>query len=169
MGLTNKCGHENNPKESEGPFAWRSAVDFAKNSKDDCDVNSPSVATPPSNPSTEESGCDQTAQASLEAIQLEACSLGCIAFKLPKWNSISGKVLGHALQVIETLFEKLDPMIFKFGITHNPAWRWSNSLYGYKYGCEKWSNMLVIYSSWEPYGPAMLEATLIEKFKSISS
>ena len=168
--LTTKYIHGIIPKESEGPFAWRSALNVDKNFKDPCNSTSPLVATPPLD-ATGESGCphEQTAQASLEALQSEACSLGCIAFKLPEWKSLSGRVLNHSLKVINCCFQKWDPMIFKFGITHNPTWRWTNSVYGYQHGSEKWTNMIVLFASWEPYSPAMLEATLIEKFKSILS
>ncbi|CAL1141491.1 unnamed protein product [Cladocopium goreaui] len=58
--------------------------------------------------------------------------------------------------------------MFKVGFTHNPVWRWGSPIYGYtsKATKEKYSNMSVIYAAPEPYSPAMLEAALIDKYKS---
>lgn len=91
----------------------------------------------------------------------------CLAFDLPPPNALSGMVLQHSISVIERTFQKWDPLIFKIGYTHNPCWRWSNTLYGYAHAREKWSNMMVLYVCDQPFGPAMLEAALIEKFSSI--
>lgn len=55
-------------------------------------------------------------------------------------------------------------MIFKVGFTHDPAWRWANSLYGYRKSRDRWNSMLVVYLSPEPYSACMMEATLIEKY-----
>ena len=94
--------------------------------------------------------------------------MGCIEMKIPKTpNLMAGRVLAHCIGVVETLFKKWDPMIFKFGYTHNAVWRWSNDLYGYCQSRDKWSNMVVLWISYEPCGPAMLEASLIEKYQSI--
>jgi hypothetical protein len=79
----------------------------------------------------------------------------------------AGRVLQHCLEVTERLFRKHEPLIFKFGYTHNPCWRWANDLYGYVKAKEKWSNMIILWISDEPSGPAMLESALIEIFKSI--
>lgn len=103
---------------------------------------------------------------SLRAIALEAHSMAFIDFDLPRPNMTAGRVLQHCMRVMERTFQKLDPLIFKVGFTHNPAWRWSNKLYGYGHAVEKWSNMVVLYVTDEPHGPAMLEAALIEKFRS---
>ena len=64
---------------------------------------------------------------------------------------------------MDAIFRKHDPCIFKVGWTHSPAWRWSNSLYGYDKSRDGWTDMVILYISDEPYGPAMLEATLIDK------
>ena len=103
----------------------------------------------------------------LEALRSKASS--DIAFKLPKANAIAGGILLHSIGVIEGLFTRYDPLIFKIGITHNPEWRWCNSIYGYQHSCDKWSNMVVFSASPEPHGPSMLEAALIEKYRSILS
>lgn len=90
-----------------------------------------------------------------------------ISYHLPADGSSAGKVLQHASRELEKLFRKHDPMIWKVGYTHNPFWRWTNELYGYAKARDKWSTMAVLYISKEPFGPAMLEAALIDKFGSI--
>ena len=91
-----------------------------------------------------------------------------ISYNLPADGSLAGKVLLHASREMEKLFRKHEPMIWKVGYTHNPLWRWTNDLYGYSSARDKWSSMVVLYISKEPFGPAMLEAALIDKFRSIS-
>ena len=96
----------------------------------------------------------------------EAQALGSILFQVPKNNLSAGAVLQHAIRRVEVLFSKEEPLIFKVGWTHDPIWRWSNSLYGYKYARDCWSVMIVLFASHEPHGPAFLEAALIEKYQS---
>ena len=91
---------------------------------------------------------------------------GRIIFQLPGLGALAGNVLSHSVNVLETLFKCWDPLIFKIGWTHHPAWRWSNSIYGYGHAKERWGAMIVFYYSLEPHGPAMLEASLIDKFMS---
>lgn len=87
----------------------------------------------------------------------------CITFQVPKFESTAGSVLKHSQCVLDSLFRKHDPCIFKVGWTHSPAWRWSNSLYGYDKSRDGWTEMVVLYISDEPYSAAMLEAALIDK------
>ena len=89
---------------------------------------------------------------------------GKICFQLPRLGALSGNVLQHSSTQLEKLLQDEYPLIWKVGITHSPAWRWGNSLYGYSSAVEKWFGMIVLYISHEPYGPAMLEACLIDKF-----
>ena len=103
-------------------------------------------------------------QTSLADMMAKAKPTDAIIFNLPKSNAVSGLVLQHAIKVVERLFSQYDPMIWKVGFTHCPSFRWNNETYGYKFGVEKWAGMVVLYASLEPYSPAMLEATLIEKF-----
>ena len=91
--------------------------------------------------------------------------MGCIQFRLPSLTAVAGGVLQHALKSMEDLFSKYSPMIFKVGWTHNPVWRWSNSLYGYQTCSDNFDSMTVLFISDEPYSPAMLEAALIEKYQ----
>ena len=110
-------------------------------------------------------------QAHLESSQLllklyEQClQLGCITLNLPPLGALAGRVLQHASRALEKLFSKWEPMIWKVGYTHDPVWRWSNSLYGYARAADKWEAMEILYVSPEPCSPAMLEAALIDKFK----
>lgn len=91
-----------------------------------------------------------------------------IRWKLPKAEAVAGAVLRHAIQCVDALFEQWAPMIFKIGFTHDPVWRWSNGLYGYSRGVERWGGMVCLYKSREPFSPAMLEAALIEKYGRFS-
>lgn len=89
-----------------------------------------------------------------------------LEFKLPPPGVPAGRVLQHAKRTMASLFSKHDPMIFKFGFCRNALWRWANDLYGYKFSRDRWTNMVVMFESNEPHGPAMLEATLIDLFGS---
>lgn len=92
-------------------------------------------------------------------------NLSSIEFKIPKAGLSAGGILRHAKSVLESLFAKHSPMIWKVGYSHNVAWRWGNTLYGYQHAPEKWSNMIVLFETSEPYGPAMLEAALIDLYR----
>ena len=98
-------------------------------------------------------------------------SLECIDYRLPPTGVPAGKVLEHAKHVVHRLLEKHAPMVFKLGYTHDPVWRWTNSIYGYSFDCYKYTNMVILYESSEAAGPAagpaMLEASLIDFFRSI--
>ena len=146
-------------KESEGPFPWSSRVQTRDASeKESSHVPSWMASLPP------------TLQSSpgIQTMALEAASIGCIEVKIPKKpNLVAGRVLQHCMDVIESLFRKHDPMIFKLGYTHNPCWRWSNDVYGYCNAQERWSNMTILWITDEPCAPSMLEASLIAMYKSI--
>ena len=94
-------------------------------------------------------------------------TLGVLRYMLPSPGVTAGRVLHHAKCSVATLLRKNEPMIYKIGYTHDPVWRWSNKLYGYKFAKDRWSHMVVLYQSVEPFGPAMLEACLIDMFKGI--
>ena len=87
-----------------------------------------------------------------------------ILYNLPADGCSAGKVLQHAVRAMEKLFRKHEPMIWKVGYTHNAEFRWSNDLYGYATSRDKWSCMVVLFKTNEPFSPAMLEAALIDKF-----
>ena len=93
-------------------------------------------------------------------------ALGCISFNVPSPNALAGKVMQHCVKEIDITIATKKPLIFKVGFTHNPVWRWSNTLYGYKYARDGWAHMTVMYISEEHFGPAMLEAALIDKYSS---
>ena len=91
-----------------------------------------------------------------------------IQWWLPKRVTTAGSVVRHYTCSINTLLNAHAPMSFKIGFTHNPIWRWQNSLYGYKLDkAAKWQTMEVLYVAAESYGPAMLEAALIDKYQSL--
>lgn len=92
---------------------------------------------------------------------------GFLEYKVLPLGATAGKALQHAKNTVRGLFAKHEPLIFKFGYTHNPRWRWCNSLYGYhKDKINKWEKMVILFESTEPSGPAMMEAALIELFGS---
>jgi len=93
--------------------------------------------------------------------------VGWLERVLPPKGATAGRALQHAKSVLMDLFSKHDPMIFKIGYSHNVTWRWSNTLYGYQFDrADKWTKMVILYESTEPFGPAMLEASLIDLYKS---
>ena len=103
----------------------------------------------------------------LSQLSLECQAVGCITLKLCDLNALAGAVLAHSICVLENLFSMQEPLTFKIGFTHNPIWRWNNDIYGYRFDRNKWTNMIIFYYAKEPYSPAMLEAALIEKYRSI--
>lgn len=94
---------------------------------------------------------------------VQPCKLLPIQFNTPKPGITAGYVLKHAHQVLDSIFARQTPCIYKIGWTHNPEWRWCNTIYGYKHAQDKWTNMVVFFVSDEPYSPAMLEASLIHR------
>ena len=96
----------------------------------------------------------------------EGQALGTIEFQTPKPNLSAGAVLQHAIRRMEALFSKEEPLIFKVGWTHDPIWRWGNTMYGYKFDRDCWAGMVVLFASHEPHGPAFLEAALIDRYQS---
>ena len=99
-------------------------------------------------------------------IHKRCLEIQCISFNLPPLDATAGKVLKHATCQLERLFKAHEPLIFKVGYTHDPVGRWGNSIYGYSHARDRWSNMEVVFVSREPCGPAMLEASLIDKYGS---
>ena len=162
-------------QESDGPYAWRSAVSLGDTNDRSCQAQDPELSRKLDDRCVFHGGpkwreClppELLAQPGLQTMILEAAAAQeCIAFRLPKHGALAGGVLCHAINVIDGLYHRNFPMIFKIGYTHDAVWRWGNSLYGYNSPKEKWSNMVVFYITSEPYGPAMLEAALIEKYQS---
>lgn len=72
-----------------------------------------------------------TAAGFLDVVQ-RCQKVGSIDFKVPKFGIPAGSVLTHAQNVLDGIFSKHDPCIFKIGFTHDPEWRWGNNLYGYQ-------------------------------------
>lgn len=145
-------------EESLCPFPWSDALGTKRVSKEP-------LFTPPK----WAIGLPMPLQSSpsLQRIVQEVSALDCIKFQLPAAHATAGKVLQHSLKIMDDLLDTHAPAIFKVGFTHNPAWRWSNDLYGYAKSVEKYSNMIVLYITDEPWGPAMLEAALIQHYRGI--
>ena len=61
-------------------------------------------------------------------VGLPCKSMKCITSQVPKFESTAGSVLKHSQCVLDSLFRKHDPCIFKAGWTHSPAWRWSTGM-----------------------------------------
>lgn len=89
-----------------------------------------------------------------------------VTFQLPPLDALSGRVIRHCSTVLEKLFETEAPLTWKIGVTHCPHWRWTNQLYGYKHGREKFKHMLIMYMAPEPFSVGMLEAAMIDKYQS---
>jgi hypothetical protein len=113
--------------------------------------------------------CCQLQSPKLNDLVSQCETLGCISLKLCKdvFNASAGTILHHSIRVLENLFTREEPLIFKVGFSHNPVWRWKNEIYGYVKAREKWSDMIILHYGKEPFTAAMLEAALIEKYKGI--
>ena len=92
-----------------------------------------------------------------------------MSISLPKAGATAGQVLTHAVNTFERVHKPQYPCTFKFGITHDPCFRWNHHPYGYRYGRERFEHMIVIFASSNPHGPAFLEAALIRQFGSCSA
>eukprot|EP00435_Cladocopium_sp_Y103_P074682 s2_g50.t1 len=103
----------------------------------------------------------------LSELQQQCEALGCISFQLPKPFANAGAILKHAIATMDALIRLESPLIFKVGFTTDVVRRWTNTTYGYSTDPAKWSNMIVLLARKEPFTPAMLEAALVDKYKSI--
>ena len=157
-------------EESLRPFPWprntkKDQGEHCEVKPHDADCNIGGNVSKPT-PFSSFGSIDSTVKASTENFD----GLDFLQYMLPPPGATAGKVLHHVKSAMVSLFSKYDPMIFKIGYSHNPMWRWANNLYGYKFDkANKWTNMVVLYESTEPFGPAMLEASLIDIYKSILS
>ena len=162
-----------NVEASDGPFPWKvpgtdPALQPTHPKRKFSDVSyqnddAPRPQIPPNSYATDGS---VKPWGRLPSLVAESEATGCIAFRHAPEVLSAGKIFKHVIKTIEALFAKHSPMIFKIGWTHDPVWRWSNKLYGYQWARDAWSNMVVLHVSGEPHGPAMLEASLIDKYGS---
>ena len=113
--------------------------------------------------STPSTGGETTIHTALDCCE----NLEFLKYMLPPNGATAGRVLHHAKASMTKLFKQYEPMIFKIGYTHDPEWRWTNDMYGYKFDRDLWTAMVILYQSEEPGGPSMLEASLIDIYKSI--
>ena len=97
-------------------------------------------------------------------------NFGGLAVGIPKECCLTGAILRHAFACIERALSKHGPMVFKFGFTHDPHFRFRNAKFGYSHDPhQKWQAMVLVYVSSHATGPAFLEAALIERFKGTSN
>lgn len=99
----------------------------------------------------------------------ELCArMDFLDYKLPRRCFTAGGVLQHCKSVFESLYRKHNPMTFKIGCTHNVVYRWCNDLFGYQMSKNKfnYTNMVVLHEASDPGSAAMLEAALIDIYKS---
>ena len=152
-------------EEAEGPFPWAiprpSPPNIARKGMEATPAESEKL-----HPHTDAATLHPEIAGKVTALMAESLALETITWKLPRKNLSAGTVLQHAVRTIERYFEQYNPCIWKIGWTHDPIWRWGNNLYGYGVGQEKWEQMVIIFASHEPHGPAFLESALIEKYKS---
>jgi hypothetical protein len=90
----------------------------------------------------------------------------CLSMNLPKPNATAGGIIQHAARIFEQLVERHKPLTWKFGITHDAAFRWHNRKFGYKYSKDPFDHMIILYAASNPHGPAFLEAALNQRFQS---
>ena len=89
-----------------------------------------------------------------------------VTLQLPPVGCLAGRVLSHAVDIVDKTLRKFSPVVFKVGFTTCPVSRWRNSRYGYKVDrYQKWQTMIVLFASHEFTGPAFLEAALIRMYK----
>jgi len=93
-----------------------------------------------------------------------------LEFQLPSKGSLPGLILKHGVSTVEKKLHREGPLVWKVGITHDPAFRFWNPVFGYAIDRhQKWQKMVILYISHEHCGPAFLEAALIHKFKGTLS
>ena len=88
-----------------------------------------------------------------------------LSYNLPRVGSTAGQIIQHSQHVIESVIERKQPATFKIGYSHDPVWRFHNSLYGYAHGRDRFEHLCVVYMSHEYISCAFLEAALIQLFK----
>ena len=89
-----------------------------------------------------------------------------LSLRLPRPDATAGRVLEHACCTFERLLSDNKPMSFKFGITHDPAKRWHNPVFGYRHSKDRYDFMMILFAASNPHGPSFLEAALIKQYKS---
>lgn len=87
-----------------------------------------------------------------------------LEYDLPFRGARSGQVLQHASKVLQLTLDRLSPMTFKIGFTHDPAFRFRNRTYGYVTSRDRWQGMIVVFASHDPIVASYVEAALILYF-----
>ena len=84
-----------------------------------------------------------------------------LEYALPFRGARSGQVLQHASKHIQSTLDRLSPMTFKIGFTHDPAFRFRNKTFGYLGDRDRWQGMVVVFASHDPIVTSYVEAALI--------
>lgn len=90
-------------------------------------------------------------------------------YNLPPKHALAGHVLKHIFHFVDQQLENKKPVIYKFGFTHCPHFRFFNQKFGYQTQVEKWEGMTVLYASHEITSPAFVEAALIQRYIGAST
>ena len=93
--------------------------------------------------------------------ELNASSGNCFDLRLPKVK-LASAVLQHCIALVACVAAQ--GAMFKVGITTNPAFRWSNSSFGYA-GSEIYKKMVIMAIVRTMEAAAFLEAALIREFR----
>jgi len=107
----------------------------------------------------------QTSASGTKRVRLpEPAAVPKVKFNLAP-SSNAGAILSHAIQLVQHILGQ-GLIIFKIGITADPAHRWGNDKYGYQHDIDDYQQMLVL-SEADSAGAAMLEASLIREFRTV--
>ena len=87
-----------------------------------------------------------------------------VILRLPPAGATAGTVLRAASTTVEKFIHSHAPMKFKFGITQDVCHRFHNLSFGYKHGRNKFQKIIALYAAAQVFGPAFLEAALIDKY-----
>lgn len=90
-------------------------------------------------------------------------------YKLPEKGAVAGQILKHVYTTLENHLDRHKPSIYKIGYTHNPAWRFHNSQYGYCKNVEGWEGMTTVFAADNTIAPAFVEAATIQRHLGLLS
>lgn len=79
-------------------------------------------------------------------------------------QSSAGQVLQHCRRVLENHCNRLAPLMYKIGFTHDPCFRWHNRTFGYIRERCRWEGMVLMFASDDSTVAAYVEAAMIMAF-----
>ena len=81
-----------------------------------------------------------------------------LELRIPRKGCLPGLIVKHVFEVVAKILEQQSPVVFKFGFTHCPHFRFRNTKFGYAVDPhQKWQVMCILFASHESTGPAFLE------------